>query len=452
MDQLGIERAGLSATMLGIGLVLSIATVLLFGVFPSLAAARANAAENLKQGGRASTSGGGVRFRSALVVLQVALSLILLVGAGLLIKSFARLRGVDPGFRVKNMLTASVSLPSDGYQDGDLRLRFFQGLQESIAGLPGVETVSMVSRFPIVEGGGNYAAWAAERPPASINEAPAWPDARTVLPGYFATMDIPLVDGRVFQESDAAGSPPVVVVTRTAADRIFPDEKAVGRQLATDSPNGPQYFEVVGVVEDHRLSSLAGAPRPAMFFSLAQRPMRSMALAVGTTTDPLSLIRPIQERLWELDRDIVLSDAQSVESALSASVAGTRSVTTVLGVFAAAALALAALGLYGVLAFFVSKRIHEIGIRVALGAPGVRVLRLVLTRGLALVGIGLVVGTGGALGATRLLQGMLFQTSANDPVTFVGVTGIFVVVALGACLIPAWRALRIDPVDVLRLE
>ena len=310
----------------------------------------------------------------------------------------------------------------------------------------------MVSRFPIVQGGGNYAAWAAERPPATLSEAPAWPDARSVLPGYFRTLEIPLVDGRILQETDEAGSPPVVVLTRTAAARIFPDERAVGRQLATDSPDGPLYFEVVGVVEDHRLSSLAGTPRPAMYFPLAQRPMRSMALAVSTTVDPLSLVRPIQERIWELDRDIVLSEPQTVQAALSSSVAGARSLTTVLGVFAAAALALAALGLYGVLAFFVSKRVHEIGIRVALGASGKSVLRLVLARGLALVGGGLVLGAAGALGATRLVQGMLFEVSAQDPVTFLVVTGFFVVVALGACLVPAWKALRVDPVEVLRLE
>jgi len=212
------------------------------------------------------------------------------------------------------------------------------------------------------------------------------------------------------------------------------------------------YFEVVGVVEDHQTASLASRPRPAMFFPFAQQPMGTMRLAVATFTDPLSLIRPIQERIWEQDRDIVLSGAQTVRDALSASVAGTRSVTTVLGLFAAVALGLAALGLYGVLAFFVSRRIHEIGIRVALGAPGARVMRLVLARGLTLVGIGLLLGTAGAFGATRLVEGMLFQTSAQDPVTFVGVTGCFVLVALVACLVPAWKALRVDPLEVLRLE
>jgi len=452
MDLLGIEQVGLSFTVLGIALVLSMATVLFFGVVPSFTAARANTAEDLKQSHRGSTSGKGIRYRSALVVLQVALSLILLVGAGLLVKSFVLLSSVNPGFRVNNLLTATVSLPSDDYAEPDLRVQFFEQLRESITGLPAVESVSMVTRFPIVQMGGNYAIWAPERPPETLQDAPGWADSRVVLRGYFATMEIPLVEGRVLEESDAVGSPPVVVLTRTAAGLVYPDESAVGRQLAVDSRDGPDYYEIVGVVEDHKTSSLAGTPRPAMFFPHAQQPVSTLRLAVAASTDPTSLIRPIQERIWEQDRDIVLSDAQTVENALSNSVADTRSVTTVLGLFATGALALAALGIYGVLAFFVSRRVHEIGIRVALGAPATRVLRLVLVRGLALVGLGLVLGTVGAFGATRLMEGMLFQVNAQDPVTFAGVTAFFIVVALIACLLPAWKALRVDPLEVLRLE
>jgi putative ABC transport system permease protein len=381
-----------------------------------------------------------------LVVLQVALSLILLVGSGLLIRSFVRLRGVDPGFRVESLLTATVSLPADDYQEGDQRIQFFQSLQESIEALPGVETVGIVNRLPIIQAAGNVAIWDPERPPETNNNAP-WADRRVVLPGYFATMEIPLVEGRVLEASDAAGAAPVIVLTRTTAETVFPGQSPLRRQVAVDvGLDEPGYFEVVGVVEDHQLSSLGGAARPAMFFPYAQQPGGTMRLAVGTVVDPTSLIRPIQERVWELDRDIVLSDAQTMEDAVSNSVAYTRSVTTVL------ALALAALGLYGVLAFFVTQRTQEIGIRVALGAQAGSVLRLVITRGMVLVGIGLVLGTAGAIGATRLVSGMLFQISATDPVTFAGVTGFFLMVALCACLLPAWRALRIDPLEALRVE
>jgi putative ABC transport system permease protein len=274
-----------------------------------------------------------------------------------------------------------------------------------------------------------------------------------ILPGYFETMEIPLVEGRVLEEGDVAGSSPVIVLTRRTADLVFPDESPVGRQVAVDvGQDEPGLFEVVGVVEDHQLSSLTGSPRPAMFFPYAQRPTTTMRLTVATAIDPNTLVRPIQERVWELDRDIVLNDTQTMEAAVSNSISSTRAVTTVLGLFAAVAIALAALGLYGVLALFVTERTKEIGIRIALGATRPSVLRLVITRGMTLVGVGSVLGVVGALAATRLVNGMLFQISATDPVTFISVTGFFMVVGLGACLLPAWRALRVDPMQAFRAE
>jgi predicted permease len=452
MDLLGIGESGLSSSMLGIALVLSLGTVLVFGIFPSLAAAGANPAEDLKKGSGRFTSRSGSRYRSGLVILQVALSVVLLVASGLLIRSFARLRAVDPGFRVDNLLTASVDLPSDDFGESDARIQFFQALREGIEALPGVETVGMVSHLPMIQTAGNVAIWAPERPPETNTSTP-WADRRTILPGYFATMEIPLLEGRVVEATDREGSPAVIVLTRRSAELVFHGERVVGRQVAVDvGRDEPGLFEVVGVVEDHHLSSLAGQTRPAMFFPYAQRPIGTMRLAVRTAVDPKSLIRPIQELIWEMDRDIVLSNTQTMEEALSNSVAYTRSVTTVLGLFSTVALALAALGLYGVLAFFVAQRVHEIGIRVALGASRGNVLRLVVSRGMLLVGIGLVLGAAGAVGATRFVERMLFQLGATDPVTFVGVTGLFLVVALVACLLPAWRALRVDPLGALRVE
>jgi putative ABC transport system permease protein len=452
MDLLGVRNGGLSFPMLAVAVAVSLGTVFLFGIFPSLAAARANPAEDLKDGGRASTSGGGVRYRSGLVVLQVALSLILLVGSGLLLRSFARLRGVDPGFRVENVLTATVSLPSDGYEETERRTQFFQTLKESIAALPGVESVGLVNQLPILHPAGNIAIWAPERPPETNRDAP-WADRRIVLPGYFETMQIPLVEGRVIVATDVAESPRVIVLTRTTAEAVFPEERVLGRQVAVDLGQAePGLFEVVGVVEDHQLSSLSGSARPAMFFPYAQWAWGTMRIAVATATGTGSLFRPIQERLWELDRDIVLSEVQTMETALSNSVADVRSVTTVLGMFAAVAIALVALGLYGVLTFFVSQRVHEIGIRVALGASGGSVLRMVVGRGMLLVAAGAVLGITGAVGATRVVEEMLFQTSATDPFTFAGVTGFFLLVALAACLLPAWKALKVDPVVAFRAD
>ncbi len=450
MDRLGIGEVGISATMLGIALAVSLATVLLFGVFPSFAASRPNLTEGLKEGSRGSTTGSGIRYRSGLVVIQVALSLILLVGSGLLLKSYARMRGVDPGFRVENLLTATVSLPSDEYAEAELQTRFFESLKEGIEALPGVQSVGVVSRLPILQIWGNAAFWSLEQPPVTRRDAPT-ADQRTVLPGYFETMGIPLVEGRVLEDTDGVDSPPVVVLTRRAAELVFGEESAVGRQVAVDMfGDEPSTLTVVGVVEDHQLTSLSGSVRPAVFFTHAQRPRATMRLAVATAVNPNTIIKPVQERIWALDRDVVLSEPRSMEAAVSNSILSTRYVTAIIGLFASVALALAALGLYGVLAFFVTQRFHEIGIRVALGASDGRVLRLIVNRGILLVGLGSVLGITVAMGATRLLEGMLFQVSVTDPATFAGVTGFFLLVALGACLLPAWRALRVDPVEAFR--
>ncbi len=451
MDLLGIREGGLSLTMLGIALALSVGTVLLFGIFPSLAASRANPAEDLKEGSRHAGSRGGVRVRSAMVALQVAVSLVLLVGSGLLLTSFARLRGVDPGFRVEDLLTATVSLPSDRYSEPERRIQFFEELKAGIEALPGVESAGLVSRLPILQPAGNYAVWNPERP-LEGDARPPWADRRVILPGYLETMGIALIEGRGPEESDVAGSPPVIVLSKRTADALFEEQSPLGRQVAADmGRDEPGLFEVVGVVADHRGSSLSGGVRPAMFFPYAQLPVGTMRLAVAAP-DPLSLVRPIQARLWELDRNILLGDARTMEDAVSGSISGARSVTTVLSAFAAVAVALAALGLYGVLAYFVSLRMHEIGIRVALGATAGNVMRLVVARGLTLVVSGLVLGIGGAVGATRLVRGMLFQTSGTDLATFAGVTAFFLVVAVGACLLPAWKALRVDPVEAFRAE
>jgi hypothetical protein len=211
-------------------------------------------------------------------------------------------------------------------------------------------------------------------------------------------------------------------------------------------------FDVVGVVEDYKLSSLDGSPRAAMFFPFAQQPPRTMRIAVATAGSTASLIRPIQERIWKLDRGIVLSSPQTMSEVVSSSLAGTRSITTVLGLFAAVALALAVLGLHGVLAFLVGQRAREIGIRVALGASRTRVLRMVLAWGMMLVVVGVIIGTVGALGATRLVESMLFQISATDPVSLAGAAGFFLLIALAACLLPAWRAASGDPLEALRME
>jgi putative ABC transport system permease protein len=452
MDLLGIRETGLSVTMLGASLGLSLLTVLFFGLFPSLAGAKANPAIDLKDGRKGGTSTKGNRYRSGLVVFQVAVSLTLLMSSGLLIRSFAKLLGVDPGFREENLLTATVSLPAHRIPTAASAINFLSSLQNEIEALPGVETVGMVNRLPILQPGGNMRVWAQGAPPDVISDAPL-AYLRAVLPGYFETMGISLVAGRDFEEADGRGSARVVVLSRGTAQSVFDDESPLGRHIMVDTgAEEATMFEVVGVVEDHMLYSLLGGRSLAAYFPYAQTPRLTMSLAVATADDPTPLIHSIQERIWEVDEDIVLGNPMTMKDVLSNSVAGTRSVTTLLGAFATVATGLAALGLFGVLSYSVTQRKHEIGIRVALGARGSRVVQSVTCRGMLLLGGGSLLGLAGGLGTARLLEGMLFQISPTDIATYGGAVGIFAVVALGACLLPAWRAVRVDPVDAFRAE
>ena len=310
--------------------------------------------------------------------------------------------------------------------------------------------VGLISRLPIRDPGGNIAAWDPASPPADASE---WrlAYARMVMPGYFAAMGIPLRQGRDFHASDAGG-PPVMMISETMARTIFPDQSPLGRQVAIDTGDEPARFEVVGVVGDTRVSNLSDDISMVMYIPYAQWSEATMRLAVRTAGDPRSIIEVLRATLRDLDPDIPLAGVATMDEVVSRSVSFERTVTSALGAFAGVALLLAALGLYGVLAYYVAQRNREIGIRMAIGATGSDVFKLVLGRAVVLVGIGLVMGIGGAIGAGRLLRTFLFQVEAGDPLTFVSISVFFVLVALLACLIPAWRAWRIDPVVAFRSE
>lgn len=451
MDLLGVTRGGLSWTMLAIALGLSCTTTVLFGVYPSVSAARTDLAGSLREAGRRAGSRHGLRFRSGLVVLQMAVSTILLVGAGLLIQSLDRLRSVDLGFRTEGLLTATFVLPPQRYAEAGSQVRFVRELREAVAALPGVTSVAFVSRLPLADRGGNYHVWNPEAPPDPGTRVP-WADRRSVLPGYFKAMDVPLVAGRDLSEGDVEGAPAVAVLSKSSAEELFPGQDPLGRRVAMSlGGSDPLLVEIVGVVADHRTYSLDSAARPTIFLPYAQLPERRMSLTVAAA-DPLALARPIQARIREMDRDILLSDVRTMDDVVVASISDARSMTTMLGLFALAALALAALGLYGVLAFFVARRTHEIGIRVALGATAGQVLRLVVARGLALAAGGAALGAVGSIWAVRAVRAMLFETSTADPTAVAGVTGFFLLVSLAACALPAWKALRVDPAEAFRAE
>ncbi|MEJ2185753.1 MAG: ABC transporter permease [Gemmatimonadota bacterium] len=451
LTRLGLQSIGIQPAVLVFALLLSLATVLVSGLAPALAAARVDLSNDLKAGAR-SVAGGRSRFRSGLVVAQVALSVVLLVGAGLLIRSFQQLRDVDPGFDTQNLLTADISLPRT-YEDAALRSQFFDALLTRVRAMPGVQAAGLTSALPIRNGGNNVGAWDPSHPPADASQV-RLAFQRIVKPGYFAAMGIPIREGRDVQTTDAATAPPVMVINETMARTLFPGEDPLGRQVAIDAGDDPggTRFEVVGVVGDAYVSGLSYGAQMVMYFSYEQRPQYTMRLAVRTAGPPSARVRSLRSTLTEMDPDVPLADPRTMDDVLAGSVSSPRTVAAALTGFAGVALFLAALGLYGVLAYYVSRRGHEIGVRMALGARARNVFGLILGQGFALVGMGLLLGIAVAVVGSRFLQQFLFEVNPRDPVTFVGVPLFFAAVALAACLIPAWRAWRVDPVEAFRAE
>ncbi|NIR42456.1 MAG: ABC transporter permease [Gemmatimonadetes bacterium] len=451
LTRLGLEAAGLQPEVLLFAFGLALVTVLLFGLAPAISAARVDLVEDLKSGSRSVAGGGRTRFRSGLVVAQVALSVLLLIGAGLLLRSFYQLRNSDPGFDSESLVTAELGLLRAKYPERIRRVQFYEELLERVSNVPGVLGASVISQLPVRDPGNNIAVWDPADPPADASE---WRLAyqRTVMPGYFETMGVPIRAGRDFDSSDGPGAPPVVIINGTMAETLFPNQNPLGRQVANDEGDEVGYYEVVGVVGDVQVSRLGGEIEMVMYFPYAQRPFLDMRLAVRAAGSSLAIAGPLRSIVRQLDPDVPLADLATMDEVLSRSVSFTRTVTTALSLFAAVAILLAALGLYGLLAFFVTQRSHEIGVRIALGATARSVLRLVMRRGAVLVGAGLLLGIIAAFGATRLVQEQLYEVNATDPATFISVSLFFVLVALSACLIPAWRACRVDPVEAFRAE
>jgi putative ABC transport system permease protein len=449
LTRLGLEAAGLQPAVLGFALVLAVATVLLFGLAPALSAARVDLVEGLKGGAGSAAPAARTRFRSGLVVAQVAVSVVVLIGAGLLVRSFHQLRGAETGFDSDNLVVAQLGLLRAKHPEPQSRIRFYDELLERVRAVPGVVRAGLISQLPIRDQGNNIAVWDPAHPPA---DASRWrlSYARVVTPGYFETMGIPIRSGRDFRSTDTRDAPPVMIISETMARTLFPGQDPVGRRVAVDEGAEPGYYEVVGMVGDAQVSRLGSEIEMVMYGPYAQVPYLNMRLVVRTRGTLASVGGPLRAIVRDLDPDVPVTGLATMDEVLSRSLSFTRTVTTALGLFAGIAMLLAALGLYGVLAFFVAQRSQEIGVRIALGAAGSSVLTLVMRRGVALAGAGLVAGIVGALGATRLLRAMLFGVTATDPVTFVAVGLFFLLVALAACVFPAWRATRVDPVVALR--
>jgi predicted permease len=427
---------------------LSVATGLIFGLVPALQSTRAGLTAGLKdEGGLAASAGRRFGLRNLLVVAQVALSLVLLAGAGLFVRSLRNAVTYDPGFDAEKLLLATLEIRGQQLSKEE-GARLYQQLQERVVGLPGVGGVTFTRVVPLGGGGQrrNIYIEGYEPRPGEDNEL----NTNVVGHGFFGTMGIPIVEGRDFWAQDTEKSPGVVLVNEELARRYFPGQSAVGKRLRTDS-EGP-FLEIVGVARTAKYRNLREHPLPFVYIPLAQEYQRGMTLLVRTDGDPLALAPAVNAAMREINKNLPLFNVKTMASHVSAALSADRMIAVMLGLFAAVALALAAVGIYGMLAYSVAQRTREIGIRVALGARRADILRLVVGQGMTLVLFGAAIGLGLALALGRLFAGLLFGVSASDAPTLTATTLLLTAVALLACYLPARRATKVDPMVALRYE
>jgi putative ABC transport system permease protein len=424
-------------------------TGLVFGLVPALQASKPDLNTSLKEGGKGTQAGSqGRRARSILVVSEIALALMLLIGAGLLMKSFALLQGVDPGFNPKNVLTVDIGLPKANYLEPQKIVAFYAELLDRVKTLPGVQSVGAISNLPLA-GGGTDVSFAIEgRPQPEPGQAPvAWYDS--VTSDYFRTMGMRLLKGREFTERDNENAPKVVVISETMADRYFPGEDPLGKRLQFGQS---EFCEIVGVMADVKQFGLETDARPSMWYSASQIPERAMYVVARTSGDSLSLATAVRNEVWSIDKNLAVANIAPMERIVSESIALPRFILLLVGFFAVVALLLATVGIYGVMSYSVTQRSQEIGIRMALGAQPSDVLKMVVGQAMMLIAIGVAIGLAGAFAVTRLMASLLYGVSATDPATFAIIALILAGVALGAGFVPARRATKVDPMIALRYE
>jgi putative ABC transport system permease protein len=442
----------LDVRVLSFSLLISVLTGVFFGLAPALQAARPMLNEVLKDSGRGASVGlGRSRLLGSLVVSEIALALVLLVGAGLMIRSLQRLQAVEPGFDSERLLTMRFNLPTQKYPREQIGV-FNQQLRERLQALPGVQAVALSTDLPL---SGNTSAGPIEL--EGKTSVPSDSEIRMfrhrVTPGFFATLGIPLLKGRDFTADDHAQAPGVVIISEALARRCWPGEDALGKRLREEGASNP-WVSVVGVAADVKYRGLPNNPNadPDVYFPLLQRPNNNLSLAVRTAAEPANLTATIRQELQKLDPNLPVYNVMTMAQQVARQTTQARFSAWLLGIFGALALALAAVGIYGVMSYLVTQHTREIGIRMALGAQARDVLKLVVGQGLALTLIGVGVGLIGALALTRLMKTLLFGVSATDPLTFAVIALLLVSIALLACWIPARRATKVDPVIALQCE
>jgi putative ABC transport system permease protein len=447
------HEIGLDFNVFLFTLGVSLLTGMIFGLAPAFQTSKTDLHETLKEGGRSGTGHTHRGLRNLLVVSEMALTVVLLVGAGLLVRSFLRLEQVSPGFQPQNILAMQLSLPANKYKEAKQRDIFYQQMLAEVQSLPGVRTAGGVAVLPMSQGG-NSRTFTIEGREAPQGQQSPHGDSWAATSDYFKTMTIPLVKGRYFTENDAATAPSVVIIDEELARKFFPGEEAVGRRITFDdvSPGNPRWREIVGVVGHVKNRGLDGETRPQFYFPYHQAPTSYMYVVVQTNGDPAAMSGAVRGAIQKVDRDLPVFKVTTMERMVAESLTQRRFSMLLLGIFASVALVLAVVGLYGVMSYTVTQRTREIGIRMALGARQSDVLRMVVGQGMLLAVIGVGLGLGAAFLLTRAMKSLLFNVSATDPLTFMLIAGLLVTVAFLASYLPARRAMRVDPMTALRYE
>ena len=453
-----LDAISVDASVIAFTIGVSLLTGLIFGLVPAAHASRAALSSSLKEGGRgAVVSRGSARLRSALVVVEMALAVLLLVGAGLLMRSFVRLQSVDPGFSPNQTLSFELTLPDSRYENDAPRVALFDQLLPRLRALPGVQRVGAVTGLPLAGFQFDISFMVAGRPPVPPADQPDM-EIRVATADYFGTIGIPLVRGRLFSDDDRPGSPPVVLITEAAARRFFPNEDPLGKtiKLGWGKRNSAGRVtaggSVVGIVGDTKDAGLDEPNAPQLYLPFRQWPVSAMSVLLKTSTPPASLADAVRTQVAAIDPNLPVSNIRTLDDIVSKSISQPRFYMTLLAIFAGVALVLAAIGIFGVLSYAVSQRTREIGIRMALGARESSVIGLVVWRAMGLVAVGVAAGLVGAAVVSHTLTKMLFGVTPTDPVTFVSVSALLGLVALLASYWPARRAARVDPIVALRAE
>lgn len=449
-DLLSLPAVNMDKRVLVFALAISVLTSLIFGLLPALESSRPKTGESLKEGSRG-TTGRSQRALNWFVVAQLALSLMLLVGSGLMIRSLLRLQSVNPGFDPDNVLTVSVSLPRAKYPEPQKKIDFFQQLLGRVRQLPGVRTAGMGSGPPFAGVPAATSFTIEGRPAVAPSDEPVT-DVRMIDQDYFRTLGIPLLNGRNFTNREVEKESHVVIINEAMARQHFPNESPLGKRLTIDMKEKNEPCEIVGVVGDVKWKALDVTSGPMIYWPQAELPDFPMMLVIKTSSEPTDFVGAMRREVLAIDKDQPISEIRSMAGLMSDSISRARFATSLLSIFAVVAFVLASVGIYGVMSYSVTQRTNEIGIRIALGASRPNVMSLVLKRGLLLAGGGVVIGIIGSLALTRLLTTLLFGVSATDPPTFVVVSLLLMAVALLATYIPARRAMRIDPLEALRYE